>query len=122
MFLSLSGQVESQLRDAYDERHRSAGVTQTSMAAILGVNRSAINHRLRGVTNMTLKTLADMVWALGYAIKIVIFDPAKTGENHALIEFDVPARPNFTKTVKPEPPTATNSTIEMRNGYFKKAA
>jgi hypothetical protein len=105
-FLALAGDVESQLRDAYDERHRAHGVTQASIAKVLGVNRSAINHRLRGLTNMTIETLADMIWALGYAIKIVIYDPRKTSENHALGDLDVPAA---AKQVSALPATSSNS-------------
>lgn len=88
VYLSLTGQVESQLRDAYAKKHETDGVTQTGLAQKLGVNRSAINHRLRGRVNMTLETLADMVWALGLAIQIVIYDPRVAGTNWILSEDD----------------------------------
>jgi plasmid maintenance system antidote protein VapI len=111
VFLSLAGQIESQLRDAYDQRHRLHGVTQSSLARALGVNRSAINHRLRGLTNMTVETLADMVWGLGCAIKVTIYDPAQVSQNHTIADVDIPASPRAQREVKPEPPSSSNGTL-----------
>ena len=65
---------------------------------------------------MTIETLADMIWALGYAIKIVIYDPAKTTENHALADFDVPARTDTKtqwKAITVEPPTTSRFTVSL---------
>ena len=87
-FLRLAGEIEGQLRDAYDHRYRS-GVTQASIADKLGVNRSAIHHRLMGRGNMTIETIADMVWALGCKISIKISDAA-TATNHPLGTADQP--------------------------------
>ena len=76
MFLNLSGQIEGQLREAYDRKFRAGLATQSSLAKKLGVNRSAIHHRLMGHTNMTIETIADMVWALDHNIDVEIFDPS----------------------------------------------
>jgi hypothetical protein len=84
MFLSLATQIESQLRDAYARRHEAGEATQASIADKLEVNRSAIHHRLTGRTNMTIETIADMVWALGYAIRVHIYDPKAVGQNDSL--------------------------------------
>jgi hypothetical protein len=75
MFLYLSGQIEGQLRDAYDRLFHAGLATQASIAKKLGVDRSAVHHRLMGHTNMTIETIADMVWALDHTIKVEIFDP-----------------------------------------------
>jgi hypothetical protein len=75
-FILLSGQIERQLREAYDRKFRAGLATQSSLAAKLGVNRSAVHRRLMGHTNMTIETLSDMVWALDHAIKIEIYDPS----------------------------------------------
>lgn len=75
MYLNLAGSVESQLRDAYARRHAAGLDTQTTLADKLGVGRSVVNKRLRGLVNMTLETVADMVWSLGYSVIIKIFDP-----------------------------------------------
>ena len=85
VYLALVGQIESQLREAYAKRHEQAGETQSSLADKLGVNRSAVHKRLTGQTNMTIKTIADMVWALGYCIKVDIFAPDEVFTNGKLI-------------------------------------
>jgi DNA-binding phage protein len=81
-YLALASQIEGQLRDAYARRYEAKGETQSSLAAKLGVDRSAIHRRLTGRTNMTIETIADMVWALGHCIKVEIFDPETTSTNH----------------------------------------
>lgn len=84
VFLALSGQIESQLRDAYAKCHE-AGETQASLARLLGVDRSTVHKRLTGRRNMTIETIADMVWALGHCIKVSIFDPSEDKTNHYVI-------------------------------------
>jgi len=59
-FLSFAGQIESQLREAYEHRHIESGENQATLGAKLGVGRSAINKRLTGRINMTMETIADM--------------------------------------------------------------
>jgi hypothetical protein len=76
LFLLLAGVVERQLRDAYDRKFRAGEATQSSLAAKLGINRSAIHRRLTGHCNMTIETIADMAWALDQDVKIEITDHA----------------------------------------------
>jgi DNA-binding phage protein len=76
VYLSLASQIESQLREAYDLRYREKKATQAGLADKLRINRSAVHRRLTGRTNMTIETIADMVWALGHRIKVSIYDPA----------------------------------------------
>jgi DNA-binding phage protein len=83
--LQLTGSIESQLRDAYARLHHEKGETQSSVAAKLGVDRSAVHRRLSGQTNMTVETMADMVWALGQCIKVEIFDPSDHPSNETRI-------------------------------------
>lgn len=100
IFLSLSGSIEGQLREAYERRYEAGEVSQSEIAKKLGVNRSAVNHRLNGHTNMTTKTMADMVWALGHAITVSIYDPrTTTGINHVVGSSGIPfgsAKPDDT--------------------------
>ena len=81
-FLNLASQIGNQLREAYNRRHGADQETQSSVARKLGIGRSAVNRRLTGQINMTVETLADMVWALGYAIKVLIYDPKEARANH----------------------------------------
>jgi transcriptional regulator with XRE-family HTH domain len=97
-FLSLIGDIERGLRAAYARRARDDGETQSSLAAKLGVNRSAVHRRLTGRMNLTIETVADMVWALGYGIRVEIFDPAAdaTRRNCALLPPDPATIPTST--------------------------
>lgn len=86
VYLALSSAIESGLRDAYAKRHDKGEETQASIARKLGVSRSTVNKRLRGHSNMTLETVADMVWALGHCIDVDIFDPAdKPSNGHRIV-------------------------------------
>lgn len=99
VFLSLSAQIEGQLRDAYDRKFHAGEATQSSLATKLGVNRSAVHHRLMGHTNMTIETIADMVWALDCTIMVEIRDAATVqGCNH------------FVESLEPFVPSPVNST------------
>ena len=89
-FLSFAGQIESQLREAYEHRHIESGENQATLGAKLGVGRSAINKRLTGRINMTMETIADMAWALGYQISVRIFDPRTEGKN-SFLQYPLPA-------------------------------
>jgi hypothetical protein len=75
MFLLLAGEIERQLREAYDRKFRAGEANQSSLADKLGIDRSAVNRRLTGRVNMTTETIADMVWALDQSISVKIFDP-----------------------------------------------
>lgn len=89
MFLKLAGMIESQLRDAYARRHEAGRLNQASVARELGVNRSVVHNRLTGRSNMTIETIADMVWALGHDIDVKIVDPdQKTDANYFVPEDD----------------------------------
>jgi hypothetical protein len=76
-FLSLTSQVEGQLRDAYAIRNDAGLENQVTLAKKIGVGRSAINKLLGGHRNLTLKTIADIVWALGYRVRVLIYDPSE---------------------------------------------
>ena len=49
---------------AIDEKKRS-GISQQRVAECLGVNRSVINRMLNGSANLTLRSVAELAWALG---------------------------------------------------------
>jgi hypothetical protein len=104
MFLKLSGQIEGQLRDAYDKRFRAGTLTQSSLGAKLDVNRSAIHHRLSGGTNMTMETIADMIWGLDHDFEFKIFDPAEATSNHRPLreELSAPIPPKNSEQIAGE--------------------
>jgi plasmid maintenance system antidote protein VapI len=59
------------LRVALAEKESNA-VTQQSIANKLGVNRSVVNRLLKGEANLTLRSVAEIAWALGYRAEITL--------------------------------------------------
>jgi hypothetical protein len=85
IYLALVSKVEGQLRDMFTARNEECGLTQAAIAEKLNIHRSAVTRRLNGRSNMTLETVADMVWAVGGCIDVEIYDPAsKPDRNHTL--------------------------------------
>jgi transcriptional regulator with XRE-family HTH domain len=65
---------------ALDAREKD-GVTQQSITQKLGMkNRSVINRWLRGGANLTLRTVAEIAWALGLEI---VFELRRKGSPRA---------------------------------------
>jgi transcriptional regulator with XRE-family HTH domain len=62
------GAVRKSLLAAAVSEKKNSKVTQQTIAKKLGVNRSVINRMLKGETNLTLRSLAEIAWALGYEI------------------------------------------------------
>jgi hypothetical protein len=91
MFLNLSGQIESQLREAYGRKFQAGAANQTSLAKKIGIGRSTVHRRLMGHTNMTTESIADMVWALDHAIKVEIYDPQLVHGLNYMIQSEPPA-------------------------------
>jgi transcriptional regulator with XRE-family HTH domain len=60
------GSVRKALLKAAITEKEHNGITQQSIAEKLGVNRSVINRLLRGDTNLTLRSVAEIAWALGF--------------------------------------------------------
>lgn len=73
---------KSLLSAALDEREKS-GVTQQEIADRIGVNRSVINRLLRGKANLTLRTVGEIAWALGYVPYLTLERRvSESGSNH----------------------------------------
>jgi transcriptional regulator with XRE-family HTH domain len=82
MYLALAGSIESQLRDAFARQSKGGNVSQSSLAKKLGINRSAVHKRLTGQTNMTIETIADMLWALDKDFNFSVFDKNMPNKNN----------------------------------------
>lgn len=93
VFLNLIAEIEGGLRAAFIRWSRENNENQSGLADRLGINRSIVSRRLTGRVNLTIATIADMVWAMGYCIRIVIFHPRDEAafRNQALIPIE-PAR------------------------------
>ena len=86
IYMKLVGEIESQLRQAYAKRYEQGRDTQASLAKKLKVDRSVIHRRLSGRSNMTVQTIADMAWALGYCVAFAISDADEgAGNQHRIL-------------------------------------
>src|ERR1700761_429660 len=89
----LIGRVRRELLKAVTE-HKRAGVTQQELALRLDGRRSDINRELSGEAEITLRSLADLAWALGREITFELRRPAdEAGQNIALTTSTVGHKP-----------------------------
>ena len=117
VYLDLVGSIEGQLRDAYAKRHARGLDTQASVAAKLGVHRSAVNRRLTSQTNMRLDTVADMAWALGQSVVVKIFDPAETPTNAPHVRSEHAAPTFDSRNLDPVPLPAPALALSPRRSF-----
>lgn len=57
------------LTEAVASRMREAGLSRTKVAAKIGVTKGHVSQVLSGRRNMTLRSLADLLWACGAEVK-----------------------------------------------------
>ncbi|MDO8421742.1 MAG: helix-turn-helix transcriptional regulator [Parvibaculum sp.] len=58
--------VRNEIQRALATERESAKITQQAIADKIGVNRSVVNRQLTGLENMTLKRVAELLWAIGW--------------------------------------------------------
>lgn len=63
--------VQKQIQAAY-LRASKRGLNQQAIAQSLGVDRSTVNKRLLGTSNLTLRSISDLAWAMGESVRLVI--------------------------------------------------
>ncbi|WP_161607329.1 helix-turn-helix domain-containing protein [Methyloferula stellata] len=73
------GNVRKALVSAAIDEKQNSGITQQGIAEKLGVNRSVINRLLRGDANLTLRSVAEIVWAIGWKIEFRLYKPEFVG-------------------------------------------
>ena len=58
--------TRSELQNILMAEKESRNLTQQAIAQKLGVNRSVINRQFMGQENLTLRTIGELAWALGW--------------------------------------------------------
>lgn len=84
------GTVRKALINAALEEKQQHGLTQQRVAECLGVNRSVINRMLRGEVNLTLRSVAELAWAMGWQPQFSLKRIAKADRNNAEPEIAPP--------------------------------
>lgn len=76
------GRVRDELLKALSDRKKDDKLTQQDLATKLEVHRSLINRQLSGESNLTLRSLADLAWAMDMEISFELKKPvAEAGQN-----------------------------------------
>jgi hypothetical protein len=91
------GKLHSALQAAFIAEREARKLTQQAIATRLDVNRSVINRQLTGIENITVKSVVELAWAMGWETKIEIFKP-----QHGQQQNDV-----FTRTLNKDMLTRT---------------
>jgi transcriptional regulator with XRE-family HTH domain len=95
------GRVRGELLRALAEKKAKAGLSQQvfpqqALAEKLGVERSLINRQLSGEANLSLRSLADLAWAMDLEISFELKEPvARAGQNQPVLN-----QPMTTSTVQ----------------------
>jgi len=81
----LTGDVRSDLIRAILQEKLATGLTQQQLAKKLGVSRATLNRSLAGKEELTLRSLADLAWALDKEIAFELRDPPPSpGQNYPI--------------------------------------
>lgn len=74
--------VRRALQKAFAEEASKRGLTQAELARRLGVNRSVVTRELRGVENLTLRSVAELAFGMGRRAELTLAEPViKVGDN-----------------------------------------
>jgi ribosome-binding protein aMBF1 (putative translation factor) len=74
--------VRGELLKAVDEERRTSKLNQNAIAKKLGSQRSLVNRQLSGEASLTLRSVAELSWALGREISFELRKPiARDGQN-----------------------------------------
>jgi hypothetical protein len=76
------GRVRSQLLQALVEERLTTGLTQQRLSETLEVPRGLLNRQLAGEADLTLRSVAELAWALNREVHIELRKPEITpGQN-----------------------------------------
>ena len=81
----LIGRVRGELLRALSERKSERGFSQEALARKLDTDRSLINRQLSGESTLTLRSLADLAWAMDLEISFELKKQAsEAGQNQPM--------------------------------------
>lgn len=81
----LIGSIRDDLVKAVVQEKEASGLTQQQLAQKLGVSRATLNRSLAGNRELTLRSVAELAWALDREVSIELRKPDATpGRNYAV--------------------------------------
>jgi transcriptional regulator with XRE-family HTH domain len=78
--------AQKSLAKALAEAKEETGLTQQALAKKLGVDRSVVNRRVTGRANLTLRSMAELAWALGRDLDVGF--PRRLEKSHVKTEWE----------------------------------
>ena len=102
--------IRSELQKAYAQERVERKLTQQAIATRLGVNRSVINRQLTGLENMTVRSVAELAWAIGWTPNFSVSKHVQNG--NYFITTDV--TPTVAKKRTPATTMTSNSQVLER--------
>lgn len=79
------GKVRKTLISAAIDEKDASGINQQQLATALGVNRSVISRMLKGEGNLTLRTIGEIAWALGWEPDFTLKRKSLPSSNQAVV-------------------------------------
>jgi hypothetical protein len=67
------GDLRSSLQSAFLIEKKARKLTQQEIANTLNVNRSVVNRQLMGLENLTVRSAAELAWAMGWQTRIEVY-------------------------------------------------
>jgi len=84
-YIALSCAIHDVICDAFREKELTEGLTQIRLAEKLGKDKSFVSRVLNNEENLTLKTVAEFMWAMGKKLRV-----QSVNLNHAPINAPAP--------------------------------
>jgi hypothetical protein len=79
------GKVRNELLRALSAKKAESGICQQALAHKLDIERALINRQFSGEENLSLRSLADLAWAMDMEISFELKPPsASAGQNHPM--------------------------------------
>ena len=69
LYAALIGDVHQELYDAFARRAKKDGLTKSALAEKLEINKSLVTRKLNRTSNLSIRSLAELAWALDYLPK-----------------------------------------------------
>lgn len=111
------------LSDVRDEIHRAFSVekgkrkiTQLMIAERLGVNRSVVNRQIMGLENLTVKSIGELLWAIGWEPHFEARELDEFGANHMPHLSAVDAARRLSQEVQSTSAQTSDSVLRLLRG------
>jgi plasmid maintenance system antidote protein VapI len=98
------GKVRKALISAAIEEKKLSGISQKEIAEAIGVNKSVVSRMLKGESNLTLRSVGELAWALGW-------EPDFTLKRRAVAIHSNEARPEQARTTAQKAASSSNYNV-----------